>query len=127
MTNLTPDYTHQGTEGTIPSPKDDLLADLPQIDFEGDEDGNWDETVKTKVLSIEKEIDEIDSVVIDIIGAQMESVSNLFQETITSTQSLFTALVQLKNQQSEQVTSKLGTATNFLRKLQNAIEHIRKL
>jgi hypothetical protein len=109
----------------IPYPSDELTRDLIPIDFE--REVSWGEAVDGKVQSAMAEINGIESAVLDIIGAQMEVVSQSFEETIRTTRELFAALVRLNEGQAATLEEKRANATELLRKLEMAMGFIRKL
>lgn len=111
----------------IPVPMVEATVDkLPQINFD-DTSVDWAACVENEVDKAVKTVDAIDWTVLDVVGAQMESVSNDFAKFMETTQSLFTALVNLKQFEKDAVTSKKEEVTNIMTKLAGALQFIRKL
>lgn len=83
--------------------------------------------VKERVETIVNEIDDIDSNIIDIVGKQMESVSELFERTIKLSQKLFENLMKIKEDQMNIITAKKDETVELLSKLEATFDYIRKL
>ena len=115
----------QPREGDIPK-VDTAALKLPQINLD-DSSVDWIACVENEVDKAVKSVDSIDWTVLDVVGAQMESVSAEFSTFIETTQALFTALVNLKQFEKDAVNRKKDQVTAILAKLTKALAFIHKL
>jgi hypothetical protein len=109
----------------VPGPPESLLNELTPINF--DHEAPWAQIIDGRVRTVTSTIDQVESEVLDVIGAQMDQLSDTFQETIKATRDLFAALVKLNATQSAIVEAKRAAATDLLMKLETAMEFNRKV
>jgi hypothetical protein len=111
----------------IPYPSIELLDNLPQIDFDAEDDPNWSHAVNSQVENTIATIEAVDSEVLDIIGGQMDALAQTFADAIQSTQTLFSALVRMKHAQIAVLQAKATQTAELLEKLETTMAWIRTL
>jgi hypothetical protein len=110
---------------TLPYPAQILVNQLTPLNFELE--APWSRIVDNQLRDVTSNIDEVETQLLDFIGAQMERLSDTFQETIKATRDLFAALVRLNATQSALLEQKRLRTTELLLKLETAMKFIRKV
>lgn len=114
-------------DAPFPTPSEDILEKIPTIDFDDEPEGGWANLVSATVAEAVSSIESIDSVVIDVIGEQMKTVSTQMEEFLQSTRRLFSALVNLKEIETETIAKKKEETVAILSKLSTTMACLRKL
>ena len=72
-------------------------------------------------MKVCENIESIDVTVLDIIGSQMEKITQMHTELIESTKRLFSALVNLKSAQHDFISAKRQQTIQLLKKIEKTI------
>lgn len=111
----------------IREPSDSITDQLSRTRVDFESKSPMAEMIKNSITQVISRVDEVDNNVIDIIGAQMEVLSEEFKQCIKATQDLFSALTNLKEYQTNIVRNKATDASNLAKSIEMTMQCLRKL
>ena len=111
----------------IVEPSDSIIDQLIRTDIDYEGETPLSSVIPISIDNVYQRVSESETRVIDIIGAQMEVLSEEFQDCITATQQLFLALTKLKEAQVAIMQDKTTATASLVRNIETTMGCIRKI